>query len=360
MCDVVPRRGNTTTESHRRGSQRVSFLQTRVSGPDSIDQVQQASSQHDMVLSPGDSHKAAVSVVIPTYGRPEQLLQTVGRILSCDPAPDDILVHVDAGDLVSGRRLHDAFPHVCVNHARSRQGPGGGRNRLVELARHNIVVSFDDDSWPLSPSFFRQALDLTEQYPDVAMFACEILEGDELEHAATIACRPVETLGPVQMQESAGFVGCGCIFRRSAFLKTGGYLPLERAYGMEEADVTLKLLDQGDRIALVKGLQVYHDCNRPSRHGQAKINAAHITNTALLVFLRYPPLLWPYGGLQVLNRLCYCLSQGRFSGMLRGVCAIPAALWWYRSNRKTVRSETLKLLLRIRRHPSPIERTIDD
>lgn len=39
-----------------------------------------------------------ISVVIPTYNRPEDLLKTLREISACDPCPEEIIVHIDAND----------------------------------------------------------------------------------------------------------------------------------------------------------------------------------------------------------------------------------------------------------------------
>ncbi|WP_437191428.1 glycosyltransferase family 2 protein [Planctomicrobium sp. SH527] len=289
-----------------------------------------------------------ISVIIPTYRRPDQLAETLKRLQQCRPQPAEFLVHIDAGDDVTRPMLQRDFPEVVIIDSPERRGPGGGRNHLVKHAQNEFIVSFDDDSWPLDPEFFLRAAHIFDQCPEFAMFACTILEADASPfHAAATDNTSIN----IRVQETSGFVGCGCFFRRSIFLRTGGYLPLENAYGMEEQDVAIKLVDSGFKIGLVKNLLVYHNCDRRTRHAQKKINAAQITNTALLAYLRYPVTSWPYGLAQTLNRLKYCLMQRRLSGMLQGVLNIPRTLWTHRTSRQPVRTQTIRELTRLRRQP---------
>ena len=80
--------------------------------------------------------------------------------------------------------------------------------------------------------------------------------------------------------------------RRDAFLQTAGYLPLRYAYGMEEVDLALQLLDRGWKIMAASELRVFHDTEM-KHHSSPSVNAAQISNVGLLVFLRYPIRYWP-------------------------------------------------------------------
>jgi GT2 family glycosyltransferase len=130
--------------------------------------------------------------------------------------------------------------------------------------------------------------------------------------------------------------------RRSAFLQSLGYLPLEQAYGMEEADLALQLLDQGHSILRCPQLRVFHDTT-PHRHADPATNAAHIRNTALLAFLRYPLSYWPLGIAQTARRVVYSLKCGRYRGIISGLASIPQTCWKSRHLRKPVHGNTVRL-----------------
>ena len=74
--------------------------------------------------------------------------------LKADPSPQEILVHIDAGDDTTETLLKEFFsPRVRWIQSSTRQGPGGGRNRLIREAKYPLIASFDDDSWPLDPNY---------------------------------------------------------------------------------------------------------------------------------------------------------------------------------------------------------------
>ena len=285
-----------------------------------------------------------VTVIIPTWRRPKALVTTLERLAECLPCPDQIIVHVDAGDVDTVELLKSRFPSISWIHSETQQGPGGGRNKLMAAAVHEIVVSLDDDSWPVENDFFSQVQSITTERPTFGAIACRIIEADQPESANSSAD---DTAGRIVSDIS--FVGCGAILRKSAFEATSGYLPLRYAYGMEEADVSLQLLDKGYEIGFCPQLTVFHDCDRDIHHASAKINSAQITNIAVLAFLRYPIRYWGYGFLQVLNRVLFCIRKRRFAGITTGLLQIPPTCWKNRNHRKPVAPETIDKVRSVRR-----------
>lgn len=254
-------------------------------------------------------------------------------------------MHVDFGDNETIPALRREFPNVGWITSDSRQGPGGGRNRLITAASHECITSLDDDSWPVDIQFFGQAVESLLAHQTIAVLACPIIESDGdplIEIPPAIVTKiSLESATPVDTGKS--FVGCGAVIRKSAFQMTSGYLPLRYAYGMEEADIALQLLDAGWKIGMTQGhLQVVHACERANHHSDPRINAAHIRNTALLSFLRYPRSLWWRGALQTINRTLFSIRTGRFRGILSGWAAIPTICWTHRHHRRPVRTQTLR------------------
>ena len=39
-----------------------------------------------------------ITAIIPTYNRADQLLVALEEIYNCDPAPSEVIVHIDAND----------------------------------------------------------------------------------------------------------------------------------------------------------------------------------------------------------------------------------------------------------------------
>ena len=290
----------------------------------------------------GDPERMAtavpVSVVIPTFTRQVVLAETLMSLRQCKPAPSETLVLVDHGDDQTRAALEPYFPEVVWTEAKSRLGPGGARNILLALARCPYVASFDDDSHPIDVDYFTKVFALFEAHPRAAVIAAGVIV-----HDGDRALPVTQTIAPV-----CDFVGCGAAFRKTAFLETKGYLPLERAYGAEEVDVALQVLGKGWLILEAGALRVRH---KTSRNNQAtpEVTSAHISNTALVGYLRYPAQLWAVVVLQVGRRFYWSLRNGRSAGALRGLAGIPANLWRHRSHRAPVRARVICAALALRR-----------
>jgi GT2 family glycosyltransferase len=283
-----------------------------------------------------------ISAIITAYERIDQTLATLRVIQSCVPAPDEILVHVDANQIACENAIRDAYPMVRILHSHEQVGPGGGRNKLVEAAQFELVASFDDDSYPIDSDYFARAVQIFEKFPQASLI------GAALYHAG-------ESIGldAQSAQWTADFSGGACIFRRDAFLEAGGYVPLPVAYGMEEVDLAIRLHSQGGKILTTPWLRVFHNTDL-KRHADPRVTAGSIANLALLAYLRYPVSLWGIGVGQCANRLLWLLRHGRHRGIVKGVTMIPAHVWANHRYRAPVNKQVVRSYLALRRAPVPV------
>lgn len=280
-----------------------------------------------------------VSAIVTAYDRVEQTLEALRRLRACRPQPAEVLVHVDANadDCAEAIRRSGLADRVLVSDV--RVGPGGGRNRLMAAARHPIVASFDDDSWPIDADYFLRLVTLFGRHAGAGVIgACLFHRGEARREARDVAV------------PRADFVGAGCAYRRDVFLAAGGYVPLPIAYGMEEVDLSLRLHAQGWHILHSDWLRVEHDTDL-SHHSAPETTAASVANVALLTFLRYPVHLWPLGLFQYVKRLWWLVGEGRHRGVLAGVLRTPRHLVRYRGHRRPLPSAAVRSYLRLRRRP---------
>lgn len=278
-----------------------------------------------------------VTAIVTAYQRIEQTIDAVRRIQACQPCPEQVLVHVDGNQLACAKAVRCAFPKLEVIVSIDSVGPGGGRNKLVAAARNEIIASFDDDSYPVDTDYFARVVALNRTFPDAAIYSANVFHRGEK--------TPED---PMVAAFTASFGSGGAIFKRTMFIAAGGFVPLVVAYGMEEEDLALRLFDQGQRIVASNWLRVFHDTDL-SHHASPRINAGAISNLALLAWLRYPPIYWPYGALQIINRVVWCLKVGRRSGVVKGLLDIPRHLAVHRHLRKPVSLSAMKQRFKARR-----------
>lgn len=283
--------------------------------------------------------RLGISAIVTAYERIDQTLQTLRVIQSCVPAPDEVLVHVDANQVECEQALRAAFPNLRILRSTEQIGPGGGRNKLMNAAQFEFVASFDDDSYPLDSDYFGRALKLFERFPDASVVCAAVYQmGDSI------------GLDEPRAQWTADFLGGACVYRRRAFLEAGGYVPLPVAYGMEEVDLALRVHSRGGKILTSHWLRVFHN-NDLQHHADPRVTASSIANLALLAYLRYPVSLWGIGVGQCANRLLWLLRHGRRRGILKGLTMIPAHLRANHRYRLPVSKRALRSYLALRRAP---------
>src|SRR6185436_16480688 len=107
-----------------------------------------------------------VTAIVTAYRRVDDLLKTIRILRNCEPAPAEVLVHVDAGLQDTVAAVRREFPDLTVLVSAQQVGPGGGRNRLVAEAAHDIIASFDDDSYPIDRDYFERVRQTFAQFPE--------------------------------------------------------------------------------------------------------------------------------------------------------------------------------------------------
>src|ERR1700722_10885861 len=285
----------------------------------------------------GQGPTPRVAVIIPTYNRGTRVLETLRRINSCDPRPDEIWIHVDAADGKLEAKLALEFPSVHVLRSEKRLGPGGGRHRCLLACSADYAAIFDDDSYPVDADFFSVVPAIFEKNPGVAVLEAQIWQRGESEIARSSQYRKVLL-----------FTGCGHAIRVAAYRSIPGYLSEPIAYNIEERDLALQLFCANWEIFKSGNLRVFHDTSL-LHHQQKEVVAGTISNVALFAFINYPVALWLYGLLQLTNILLFCIRYGRVRGILRGLADVPGRCYRHRHDRRPIAVRTILRFLRARR-----------
>jgi hypothetical protein len=117
---------------------------------------------------------------------------------------------------------------------------------------------------------------------------------------------------------------------------------------MEEVDLAMRLHAMKQVIVHSPDLRVYHDTDLRHRFS-SPVNAAVITNAGLLVFLRYPIILWPLGLVQMVSTIFDLAKQKRFDGVCSGIMNLPCACASWRAHRKPLSAASILSYLALRR-----------
>ena len=229
-----------------------------------------------------DEAAGRVTVVVMTRDRWPDLRGTLGR----HRAP---VVLVDNGSSDGTPELvREHFPDVDVVDLGSNHG-SPARNIGVERARTPYVAFADDDSWWADGSLARAA-DLFDRHPRLGVLAARMLVGaEELEDpvCAEMAAAPLGTSDDLPGPSVLGFLACGAVVRREAFLAAGGFDDVIFFMGEEER-LGLDLMTLGWGMAYVDDVVAHHHPSPARDSVRRRARAAR--NRLLTGVLRRP---WP-------------------------------------------------------------------
>jgi hypothetical protein len=173
-----------------------------------------------------------VAVVIITRDRLSDLERTLERLEALPERPEVVVVDNGSRD-GTPTALRARFPRVRVLVQAHDLG-AAGRTAGVLAVSAPYVAFCDDDSW-WEPGALARAADLLDAHGDVGVVAARVmLPGGELEPTcAAMAESPLRGRDGLPGPRVLGFVACGAVVRRRAYLTAGGFEP-GRGVGGEE------------------------------------------------------------------------------------------------------------------------------
>jgi GT2 family glycosyltransferase len=231
------------------------------------------------------SDPPAVTVVIITRNRRGSLLRTLGHLRALPGRPPVIVVDNGSND-GSVDAVGEQFPEVSVIAAGANLG-AAGRNLGVARADTRYVAFSDDDSW-WEPGALDEAVRLLDRSPDIGLVAARVLVGpdavlDPTSHAMATSRLPRHpgTSCPTVL----GFLACGAVVRREAYLASGGFHP-DLAIPGEEALLALDLASSGWQLVYAASVVARHHPQAVGdRRGRAR---RQVANAVLVAWMRLP------------------------------------------------------------------------
>ena len=193
----------------------------------------------------------AVSVVVPTCGRPEFLRRCVAALEEQTLAAD-------------------AFEIIVVDDTASRRGPAAARNIGWRRAQAPVVAFTDDDTVP-DRHWLEEGLRALR--PGVDALAGRIV--------MPISATPTDYERNERGLEHAEFVTANCFVRRSVLERLGGFDETFRMPWREDADLQFRLLEAGCTIATAPTALVVHPV-RPAPWGVSLRQQRKVMFDALL------------------------------------------------------------------------------
>ena len=224
------------------------------------------------------------TVVMITHDRRDAVLATLPRLLSLPERVPVVLVDNASTDgVVEAVRAR----HSQVDVVRLEENIGAAaRTEGVRRARTPYVAFSDDDSW-WSAQSLTLAADVLDRVPRLGVLAGQVRVGTRNDLDPVCVAMANSPLGdvPGAGPRILGFVACGAVVRRSAYLDAGGF---HARYGVggEESLLALDLAERGWHCAYVADVLARHHPS-PVRDHQAR--RVHMTrNDLYTLWLRRP------------------------------------------------------------------------
>jgi GT2 family glycosyltransferase len=270
------------------------------------------------------ANNGSVGIVVATRDRKDRLLDTLALLTSLPERPS-VLVVDNASTDGTVEAVKERFPTVGVVALTTNVG-AAARNVGVQSIGTEIVALCDDDSW-WAPGALERAAETMSLFPKVGLIAGRILVGEEERLDPTCA---VMARGPSRPElpgpAVTGFVACGCVVRRVAFLGAGGF---HQRYGVgaEERLLAIDLMTAGWDLAYVDDVVAHH---HPSREASNHRQVQSIRNDLWTAWLRLGPV-------DALLETMRMLSPGNgATHRVRGLVHALGGLPWIASERAPV------------------------
>jgi N-acetylglucosaminyl-diphospho-decaprenol L-rhamnosyltransferase len=299
---------------------------THPDGPPSVATVEVVGRSTTLAVAPSRSDgDARIAVVIATRNRRDELRQTLDRLLGYAGARELVVVDnaSDDGTADLVRRRH---PDVRLMRLEENAG-AHGRSVGVAVLDTMYVAFSDDDSW-WAPGALRRAADVLDAHPRLGLIAGRIIvepEGRVDPTCVEMATSPLEAAPDLPGPSVLGFLACGAVVRRQAFVECGGF-HARFGTGGEEELLAIDLAEAGWGLAYLDDVVAHH---RPSRCRDAAERRRRLARNRVLVGWLRRPL-----GLAVRRTLAALRSTeiAQLPRLLPG--ALAAAPWLLRERRR--------------------------
>lgn len=227
-----------------------------------------------------------MGVAIVTRDRARDLLAILPRLEALPERPPIVVVDNASTDATVGllAARHPAVSVIALPENRGAQA----RNLAVERLHTPYVAFNDDDSW-WEPGALAEAQLLLEHHTSLGAVAARVLldeDGSEDPVCRAMAASPIPSARSLPGPRVLGFIACGAIVRREAFVAVGGF---HARYGIggEEELLAIDLAEAGWDIAYVPSLRAHHrpaaSRDRPARRRR------QVRNALWSAWLRRPP-----------------------------------------------------------------------
>jgi len=229
-----------------------------------------------------------ISVIIVTHNRKDSLAETVRSVRAQDYTDYEIIIVDNGSEDGTEESIRDAFPDIHCHRLDKNAGAPYGKNTGAEQSSGKLLFFIDDDARLKETDIFSRAVPLFEKDPDLAVVFGKVCEqgSQTVPHKNFFSFQKTETVYPRMVYTPLFLGGITCI-RRAAFVEAGAY-DSSYFYQAEEFDLSIRILDTGNKILFVPDFTLLHSShpNHPTPGRTAYLNVRNY----LITFWKNFPL----------------------------------------------------------------------
>ena len=269
-----------------------------------------------------------IAIIIITYNRPADMLalaMNIEKLSSKKELLEEVIIvnnnSTESYDIVTSFIQENPSTPFKYIESKENLGVSRGRNFAIEQSKAPILVLIDDDAEFQDFDVLERINTSVNENPNAGILAMKILyfQNSQFQLNA-FPHKSFEKRNHLQSFDTYYFAGCGNIIVKEAFDKAGPF-PTDFFYGMEEYDLSYRVLDAGYTIKYIANIVLLHKESPEGRQTKSdKIRGMWVNKTK--VAWRYLPMP-SYFTTAILWSIFFLLnSKFDLIGFIKGLVAI--------------------------------------
>ncbi len=206
-----------------------------------------------------------IAIIIITYNRPADMLalaMNIEKLSSKKELLEEVIIvnnnSTESYDAVKSFIQENPSTPFKLIESKENLGVSRGRNFAIEQSKAPILVLIDDDAEFQDTDALKRINEAVIENPHAGILAMKILyfQNSQFQLNA-FPHKSFEKRKHLQSFETYYFAGCGNIIVKEAF-DIAGPFPTDFFYGMEEYDLSYRILDAGYTIKYIANIVLLH------------------------------------------------------------------------------------------------------
>ena len=237
-----------------------------------------------------------IAIIIITYNRPADMLalaMNIEKLSSKKELLEEIIIvnnnSTESYDAVKSFIQENPSTPFKLIESKENLGVSRGRNFAIEQSKAPILVLIDDDAEFQDTDALKRINEAVIENPHAGILTMKILyfQNSQFQLNA-FPHKSFEKRKHLQSFETYYFAGCGNIIVKEAF-DIAGPFPTDFFYGMEEYDLSYRILDAGYTIKYIADIVLLHKESPEGRQTKSdKLRGMWVNKTK--VAWRYLPM----------------------------------------------------------------------